>query len=482
MFVADCRKPLLLDAAARVCFPKTCGPLPRRGIRVLDTILDKIEQRTAKVAVLGQGYVGLVVAMRASEAGFGVVGLEIDATRAASLAAGRSYIEDVTDAELRAALDRGYEPTADPDRLEGFDVAVISVPTPLHDGLPDLSYIEDAGAIAGAHLRNGGLVVLESTTYPGTTEELLAPILEQASGLVAGRDFLVGYSPERIDPGNPQWTLVNTPKIVSGIDADSGRAVDAFFAAFVAETVPVSSCGEAELAKIIENTFRHVNIALVNEIAMFAHDLGIDVNEAIDAASTKPFGFMPFRPGPGVGGHCLPIDPSYLSWKVRMSLGESFRFIELANDINEHMPQYVVRRVTAALNDDRKPVNGASIVVLGVAYKKDVGDLRESPALAIVEQLASLGADLTVVDPHAVGYRIPVIVSTAEAQGTSDYVEVIEAVDDRGLAAADLVLLVTDHSAFDYSAVVTNAPLILDTRRSLVDSSLPEPVGRIVRL
>lgn len=419
---------------------------------MLDTILNKIEQRTAKVAVLGQGYVGLVVAMRASEAGFDVVGLEIDPVRAASLAAGRSYIEDVSDEELAAALARGYEPTADPDRLAGYDIAVISVPTPLHEGLPDLSYIEDAGAIAGAHLRSGGLVILESTTYPGTTEELLGPILEQASGLTVGPGFMLGYSPERIDPGNPSWTLANTPKIVSGVDEASARAVDAFFATFVGSTVPVSGCGEAELAKIIENTFRHVNIALVNELAMFAHDLGIDVNDAIDAASTKPFGFMPFRPGPGVGGHCLPIDPSYLSWKVRMSLGESFRFIELANDINEHMPQYVVRRITAALNADRKPVNGSSVIVLGVSYKKDVGDLRESPALGIVEQLAGLGATLRVVDPHAVGYRIAVgAAGTGDGDGDPTDVEVVGEVTADELAAADLVLIATDHDQFDYA-------------------------------
>ncbi|MEX0705432.1 MAG: nucleotide sugar dehydrogenase, partial [Nitriliruptoraceae bacterium] len=343
--------------------------------------------RDARVVVLGQGYVGLVVAMRASEAGFDVVGVEVDEQRAASLAAGTSYIEDIDDTILRAALDRGYRPTADPADIAGFDVAVISVPTPLHDGLPDLTYIETAGEAVAGHLTAGSLVVLESTTYPGTTEELLRPILEARSGLTAGRDFLLGYSPERIDPGNPQWTLENTPKIVAGIDDASTAAVDAFFSAFVEQTVPVSGCGEAELAKVIENTFRHVNIALVNELAMFANDLGIDVNEAIDAASSKPFGFMPFRPGPGVGGHCLPIDPSYLSWKVRMSLGESFRFIELANDINDHMPQYVVRRAAAALNEDRKPVNGSRIVVLGVSYKANVGDIRESPALPIITQL-----------------------------------------------------------------------------------------------
>jgi UDP-N-acetyl-D-glucosamine dehydrogenase len=246
-------------------------------------------------------------------------------------------------------------------------------------------------------------VILESTTYPGTTTELLGPILEELSGLTAGEDFLLGYSPERIDPGNPDFGLHNTPKVVAGIDAASTAAVDAFFSAFVGRTVVVSGTGEAELAKIIENTFRHVNIALINELAMFAHDLSVDVNEAIDAASTKPFGFMPFRPGPGVGGHCLPVDPSYLSWKVRTQLGESFRFIELANDINAHMPHYVVRRVTAALNAERKAVNGARVLVLGVSYKPNVGDTREAPAIPVIEQLVGLGAIVTAIDPHVDG-------------------------------------------------------------------------------
>jgi UDP-N-acetyl-D-glucosamine dehydrogenase len=370
-------------------------------------LLGRLHERAAKVAVLGQGYVGLVVAMRASEAGFDVVGLEIDGDRVAELRAGRSYVEDVPDEVLQAALDRGYVPTDDPARLAGFDVAVISVPTPLHERLPDLSYVETAGRLVGTHLPPGALVILESTTYPGTTEELLRPLLEEVSGLRAGDDFLLGYSPERIDPGNPAFGLHNTPKVVAGIDQASGDAVETFFGAFVAETVRVPGCGEAELTKVLENTFRHVNIALVNEIAMFAHDLRIDVNAVIAAAATKPFGFMPFRPGPGVGGHCLPIDPTYLSWRVRTSLGENFRFIELANDINDHMPNYVVRRIAATLNEDRKSVNGSLIVILGAAYKPNVGDTRETPATAVVEQLLGLldrlvdaGKSVIVIEHH----------------------------------------------------------------------------------
>ena len=431
-----------------------------------DQLLAKLEDRSARIAVLGQGYVGLVVAMRASEAGFDVVGLEPDEPRATSLAAGRSYIEDVPDEVLQAALDRGYLPTADPDHLAGFDVAVISVPTPLEEGLPDLSFIRDAGRMAAEHLTRGALVVLESTTYPGTTEELLGPLLSEGSGLSPGEDFLLAYSPERIDPGNPTFGLHNTPKVVGGIDEPSTDAVAAFFGAFVDEVVPVPGCGEAELTKIIENTFRHVNIALINELATFAHDLGIDINAAIDAASTKPFGFMPFRPGPGVGGHCLPVDPSYLSWRVKTQLGEHFRFIELANDINDHMPHYVVRRVTAALNEDRKAANGASIVVLGVSYKPNIGDTRETPARPIIEQLTGLGAELTVVDGYA-----------AATSDTFAGHPVQASVDAEVLAASDLVLLLTDHDDVDYTEVARTAPRVLDTR-----ARIERGIGRVERL
>jgi UDP-N-acetyl-D-glucosamine dehydrogenase len=415
-------------------------------------LLEKIGDRSARIAVLGQGYVGLVLAMRASEAGFDVVGLEINEQRVVALAAAESYIEDVSDEVLQAALERGYRPTSAPAELANFDVAVISVPTPLHEGLPDMSFIESAARLVGQHLRTGALVVLESTTYPGTTTELLGPLLEELSGLTAGADFHLGYSPERIDPGNPNFGLANTPKVVAGIDAASRSMVDAFFSAFVDQTVPVTGCGEAELTKIIENTFRHVNIALINELAMFAYELGIDVNAAIDAAATKPFGFMEFRPGPGVGGHCLPVDPSYLSWKVRTQLGESFRFIELANDVNDHMPHYVVHRVNVALNRDRKSVNGSNVLVLGAAYKPNVGDTRESPAIPVVEQLRGLGALVTVIDPH-LGTAIEFAGAPLQA-----------ALHDDLLRDCDLAVLLTDHSAFDYERIAKLVPRLLDTR------------------
>ena len=277
---------------------------------------------------------------------------------------------------------------------------MISVPTPLNGGNPDLSHITAAATQLSAWLRPGATVVLESTTYPGTTTELVAPLLEDGSGLVAGADFHLGYSPERIDPGNPQWRFENTPKVVSGIDDRSLAAVAEFYDRLVSQTVPVSSPAEAELTKLLENTFRHVNIALVNELAMYAHDLGIDVWEAIDAASTKPFGYLRFTPGPGVGGHCLPVDPSYLSWRVRQSLGVPFRFVELANDVNAHMPDYVVRRLTLALNQRHLSVNGQRILLLGLAYKRNTGDARETPSRPIAEQLVELGAEVLVADPH----------------------------------------------------------------------------------
>jgi UDP-N-acetyl-D-glucosamine dehydrogenase len=296
--------------------------------------------------------------------------------------------------------------------------------------------------------------VLESTTYPGTTEELVGPILEAESGLSAGTDFHLGYSPERIDPGNRDFTLVNTPKVVSGIDPASLAHVQGFYDSIVERTVAVSSPKEAELTKLLENTFRHVNIALVNELAMFAADLGIDVWEAIDAASSKPFGYMRFTPGPGVGGHCLPIDPSYLSWRVRRSLGQSFRFVELANDVNDHMPDYVARRAMLALNRQGRAVKGSRILLLGLTYKKNTSDARESPALVVADRLINLGADVRAADPHVVENDLDRRITKVEASADE-------------LAAADLVVLVTDHDSFDYDAIVSHSRAVLDTRKRI---------------
>jgi nucleotide sugar dehydrogenase len=408
---------------------------------------------SAKVVIIGQGYVGLPIAMTAVARGFDVVGLDADPRRVARLKAGDSFVEDVPSSELAAAIASGrYIGTLDYADAAGFDIAVITVPTPLRETLPDLSFIESSAGSLAPYVRVGSLVVLESTTYPGTTEELLVPILEAGSGLKAGVDFHVGYSPERIDPGNPVWGFTNTPKVVSGVNAESLAAVTAFYGALVDRTVPVKSCKEAELTKLLENTFRHVNIALVNELAMFARQLDIDVWDAIDAAATKPFGFMKFTPGPGVGGHCLPIDPSYLSWKVKQTLGRPFRFIELANDVNEHMPDYVIDRLTLRLNDSSKSVRGSKILLLGLAYKKNSSDARESPAVRVGELLLELGAVVSAVDPH---------LETLPRQLPD--VELVPNTDVR-FGDYDAVLVLTDHDAIDYEAARAQATCILDTR------------------
>jgi UDP-N-acetyl-D-glucosamine dehydrogenase len=408
------------------------------------------------VVVVGMGYVGLPLAMRAAEVGHQVIGYDTDKGRTGLLAVGESYIEDVPSAELKRAVESGkFRPLSDARACAGFDVAVIATPTPLHDGLPDLSYVESAASALAEHLRTGALVVVESTSYPGTTQERVQPLLEKGSGLIAGVDFHLGYSPERIDPGNSTWTLTTTPKIVSGIDDGSLKAVRAFYDTIVEQTVVVSSPREAELAKLIENTFRHVNIALVNELAIFAHDLGIDVWEAIRAAATKPFGFMPFTPGPGVGGHCLPIDPSYLSWRVERALGKSFRFVELADDINSHMPDYVVHRLMMGFNSRGLPVKGARILLLGLAYKKNTGDARESPAVRVAQLLSGMGAELRAADPHVV-----------EATAVDEVVTRVEVTSEE-LSAADAVVLLTDHDAFDFEDIVKHTRYFFDCRHRL---------------
>ncbi|MFE3202701.1 nucleotide sugar dehydrogenase [Embleya sp. NPDC055664] len=408
-----------------------------------------------RVVIAGQGYVGLPLAVRAAQVGHEVVGYDVDRERVKRLAAGESYVEDIPAAEVRAISDAGrYRATSEPRDLGGYDIAVITVPTPLREGVPDLSYIEECARTLARYLRPGACVVLESTTYPGTTEELVGPILEEGSGLTAGRDFHLGYSPERIDPGNPTWNLVNTPKVVSGVDAASLAVVEGFYGSLVERVVPVSSPKEAELVKLIENTFRHVNIALVNEVAMFAHDLGIDVWEAIDACSTKPFGFLRFTPGPGVGGHCLPIDPSYLSWRVQRALGQSFRFVELANDVNNHMPDYVIRRLTAAFNARRRSVNGSHVLLVGLAYKKNTGDARESPSTHVARLLLNLGAEVSAADPHV-----------EQSQVVDARLRRVELTPET-VAAADAVVLLVDHDDVDPELLRT-ADYVLDCRRVL---------------
>jgi UDP-N-acetyl-D-glucosamine dehydrogenase len=417
-----------------------------------DHALRLIAERTAKVVVVGQGYVGLPVAVRAAEAGYGVVGFDTDEAKIAMLQQGTSHVGDVGVAALAAALAGGYRASAEPADVHDFDIAVITVPTPLRDGAPDLSHVEHAGTMLADHLRPGAVVILESTTYPGTTTELLAPVLEHGSGLIRGVDFLLGYSPERIDPGNPKFDFRTTPKVVSGIDEASLAAVRAFYDTLVDTTVPLGNTAEAELVKLLENTFRHVNIALVNEIAMFARDLGVDVWRAIDAADTKPFGFMRFTPGPGVGGHCLPIDPSYLAWEVQRRLGRTMRFVEAANAVNHEMPHYVVDRISALLARHGTAVAGARILLLGLAYKRATGDWRESPSVPVAELLATAGASVQFTDPY--------VVPATAAQLPFRLVEW----SPDAMRAADLVVVLVDHPEFEPAILADAARLIFDTK------------------
>ncbi|MGH3771202.1 MAG: nucleotide sugar dehydrogenase [Pseudonocardiaceae bacterium] len=408
-----------------------------------------------RVAVVGQGYVGLPVAIRAVEVGFDVVGFDVDKTRIDCLRKAETFIDDITDGDLAIAMSTGrYLPTDDPAALAGFGVAVVCVPTPLRDGAPDLSYVENAAGIIAPHITPGCCVILESTSYPGTTEEIFLPILEAGSGLRADEQFFVGYSPERIDPGNEIWRFHNTPKIIAGVNQASLRALRDFYSRLVERTVPVSGTREAELAKLLENTFRHVNIALVNELAMYCHGLGLNVWSVIDAAATKPFGFMKFTPGPGVGGHCLPIDPSYLSWQVLRSLGHAFRFVDIANDVNGHMPDYVVSRVVTYLNQRRKSVNGSSILLVGLAYKRNSRDTRQSPAISVAKKLDDLGADLRAIDPLITPDEIPSFIRMVPCE-------------PRQVTDTDLVIVLADHDAIDWELFEQHADRVLDTRNRL---------------
>ncbi|MFJ6600831.1 nucleotide sugar dehydrogenase [Micrococcus luteus] len=407
-----------------------------------------------KLVVIGQGYVGLPVSMCAVEAGLDVVGLDLSEIRTSELQAGRSYVEDISNEEIQAALDSGrFHPSRDYADAAGFDVAVITVPTPLRDSLPDLTFIEASGASLAEHITPGCTVILESTTYPGTTDELLVPILEEVSGLTAGEDFHVGYSPERIDPGRKDWTFKTTPKVISGLTPACLVKVQEFYDRIIDTTVPVKGTREAELTKLMENTFRHVNIALMNELAVFAHQLNVDIWDSIDAANSKPFGFMRFTPGPGVGGHCLPVDPSYLSWAVKKGLGQTFRFVELANDVNEHQPVYVVERTMKLLNEDQRALNGAKVALLGLAYKKDSSDLRESPSEAILKLLQGYGADVSALDSW--------IHDRAWPEGVKRLHELSE------LKGQDIVLVLTDHTDIDYQAVSELGVRVFDTRNAV---------------
>lgn len=442
------------------------------GSEIAEGLKRKLEARMARVAVVGLGYVGLPLAETFAWGGFPVIGFDIDAEKVERLRKGESYIGHICPervAELNAS--GRFEPTDDPARFVEADAIVICVPTPLGPARePDLSFIESTGRTLMPHLRQGQLVVLESSTYPGTTEEVLQPLLEE-SGLVVGEDFFLAYSPEREDPGNRDFAVRNIPKVVGGLDEASARLAVALYAPIVEGVVPVSSIRVAEACKILENTYRAVNIALVNELKGVFTRMGIDVWEVIEAAKTKPFGFQAFYPGPGLGGHCIPIDPFYLTWAARR-LGLNTRFIELAGEVNMAMPQFVLDRLAEALNEDGKPLKGSKVLVLGVAYKKDVDDPRESPAFPILESLQARGAVVSYSDPHIPvlpqGMRRDASVPRHPERHHPTLRMSSTPLTPASLAEQDAVLIVTDHSKFDYDLVVEHAALVVDTRNATV--------------
>lgn len=428
---------------------------------------EKIEQRTAQIAVIGLGYVGLPMCIEFTRAGFSVAGIDTNQERVDKLKAGKSYILDVSDQDLQSILER-FSPTTNFRILAETDAVIICVPTPLRKTKdPDISYIVSATSEIVKFLHRKQLVILESTTYPGTTDEIILPELE-ATGLKIGADFFLAFSPERIDPGNVKYNIRNTPKIVGGVTPDCGELAELLYQTITEKVVKVSSTKSAEMVKLLENTFRAINIGMVNEVAIMCDKLRVDTWEVIDAAATKPFGFMPFYPGPGLGGHCIPIDPHYLSWKLK-TLNYSARFIELAGEINSSMPRYVVNKISDALNQDKKSVNGSKILLLGLAYKKDSNDFRESPALDILKLLKEKDADVTFHDPH-----IPKI------QMDSDILN-SQKLEPSMLQNSDCVVIVADHSSYDWQFVVDHAKLIVDTRNAARET-VPRETCRIVKL
>ena len=428
----------------------------------------KIATRRARVAVIGLGYVGLPLAVEFAKEGFRVTGIDLDARRVAGVNAARSYIEDVPSEELRALRRRGrLRATGSFDVVAQLDAIIICVPTPLRKTRePDLSYIVSATEAIAKRVRRGQLIVLESTTYPGTTDEVVLPALE-ARGLTAGKDVALAFSPERIDPGNPTYHTRNIPKVIGGITPTCTKLATALYGSIIERTVPVSSAKVAEMVKLLENTFRAVNIGLVNEVALICDYLGINVWEVIEAARTKPFGFMPFYPGPGLGGHCLPSDPMYLAWKVRVH-GYEARMIELASQINSGMPAYVVEKVSRVLNARRQALKGARVLLLGLAYKRDVSDTRDSPAFDVARLLLARGALVSYHDPY-----VPTAVLGAARQRS-------RRLTAAALKAADCVVLLTNHSAVDYKLVLRHAPVIVDTRNQY--QGLARPTARVVKL
>ena len=420
-------------------------------------LLDRMASREARIGIVGLGYVGLPLAVAFAQEGFQVVGVDLDGRKVSALLRGESYVEDVPSAVIAALVNSGqFSAGTDYAALADVDAISICVPTPLRKTKdPDISYIVDATECIASYMPvdGGQLIILESTTYPGTTDEIVLPRLSR-DGLEVGRDFFLAFSPERIDPGRTDFTVRTTPKVIGGVTPDCLEVAVALYGTVVDHPVPVSSTATAEMVKLLENTFRAVNIGLVNEVALMCDRLGLNVWEVVGAAASKPYGFMPFYPGPGLGGHCIPIDPHYLSWKLR-TLNYTARFIELAAEVNSHMPDYVVGKVGDALNAERKSINGSRVLVLGVAYKRDVGDVRESPALDVIHLLGQRGAEVTYHDPYVASLRREGIdLDSTELTGEA-------------LAAADCVVVVTDHSDYDWAWIGATARLIVDTRNAL---------------
>jgi UDP-N-acetyl-D-glucosamine dehydrogenase len=426
---------------------------------------EKLREHTARVGIVGLGYVGLPLAVEFARAGFHVTGIDVQESKVAAINSGDSYIHDIEDGFVKSVVESGHlRATTDFSVIAGLDTVNICVPTPLRKTKdPDMSYIVEAGRQIAKYIHPGLLVILESTTYPGTTEELLLPMLERPDYKV-GKDFFLCFSPERVDPGNPIFQTINIPKVVGGVTPECTAMGSLFYSQALETVVPASNSRVAEMVKVLENTFRMINIGLVNEIALMCDRMGIDVWEVIDAAATKPFGFMPFYPGPGLGGHCIPIDPFYLSWKSKQA-GIEARFIELAGYINGQMPHFVVEKVQNALNDRTKPLRGSHIHILGIAYKRDIDDVRESPALDVIHLLMQRGARVTYSDPH---------VPTVQVDGEQLCAEELES----AVTAADAVMIITDHTSFDYETIVELGQLIIDTRNALKHFKQPH----IVRL
>ena len=432
-------------------------------------LIQKCESRSARVGVIGIGYVGLPLAVVFAQAGFTVVGVDPDRDKVDAVNRGESYILDVDSAEVKELVKVGkLSATTDYAVLGEVDAVSICVPTPLRKtGDPDLSFIASASKSLAPYLHKGMVVVLESSTYPGTTREMVLPVLEKQSGLRVGKDFFLAFSPERVDPGRTDWTTINTPKVMGGISPDCGEVASAWYAQALEVIVPVSTCEVAEMAKLLENTFRMINIGLVNELAIMCDRLKIDVWEVIEAAATKPFGFMKFTPGPGLGGHCIPIDPLYLSWKLK-SLNYNARFIELASEINTNMPRYTLTKISDALNRHKKALNGSHVLILGVAYKPDIDDLRESPALDVIHLLQEKGAEVVYHDPF-----IPHL--DHENLRMDSVIDLMAEVEK-----ADCVAIVTNHSSYDYPKILEAAQLLVDTRNALGAAGKDNP--KVVRL